>query len=90
MLATIRMAPPRVLSRPTRIVQRNMLVYRHSMVVIVSGFFEPLFYLFSMGFGVGALIGTVPLDNGTNVPYAQSAGRLAWYTARPSARMAST
>jgi lipooligosaccharide transport system permease protein len=27
--------------------------------VFVSGFFEPLFYLFAMGVGVGALVGTV-------------------------------
>jgi lipooligosaccharide transport system permease protein len=39
-------------------------------MVIFSGFFEPLFYLFSMGFGVGALIGNVPLDDGRSVPYA--------------------
>jgi lipooligosaccharide transport system permease protein len=47
-----------------------MLVYRHSFMVIFSGFFEPLFYLFSMGFGVGSLIGSVPLGNGTSVSYA--------------------
>jgi lipooligosaccharide transport system permease protein len=58
------------LSRPTRIVQRNLLVYRHTFMVIFSGFFEPLFYLFSMGFGVGSLIGNVQLGNGTSVPYA--------------------
>ena len=27
--------------------------------MFVSGFFEPLFYLFAMGVGVGALVGTV-------------------------------
>ena len=48
-MLTVRLAPPMVLTRPTRIVQRNMLVYRHSFMVIFSGFFEPLFYLFSMG-----------------------------------------
>jgi lipooligosaccharide transport system permease protein len=47
-----------------------MLVYRHSFMVIFSGFFEPLFYLLSMGFGVGSLIGDVPLGDGRNVPYA--------------------
>jgi lipooligosaccharide transport system permease protein len=51
-------------------VERNLLVYRRTFMVIFSGFFEPLFYLFSMGFGVGALIGSVQLDNGSNVPYA--------------------
>jgi lipooligosaccharide transport system permease protein len=47
-----------------------MLVYRRSFMVIFSGFFEPLFYLLSMGFGVGALIGAVPLSNGSSVSYA--------------------
>ena len=47
-----------------------MLVYRHSFMVIFSGFFEPLFYLFSMGVGVGALVGNVSLGNGTSVSYA--------------------
>lgn len=46
------------------------MVYRHTFIVIFSGFFEPLFYLFSMGFGVGALVGDVSLGNGTNVSYA--------------------
>jgi lipooligosaccharide transport system permease protein len=69
-MTVLRLAPLSALVRPTRIVQRNMLVYRRSFMVIFSGFFEPLFYLFSMGFGVGALIGNVPLANGTSVPYA--------------------
>jgi lipooligosaccharide transport system permease protein len=38
---------------------RNVVVYRHSWSIIVSGFFEPLFYLVAMGFGVGELIGDV-------------------------------
>ena len=69
-MLALRLARPLPLSRPTRIVERNMRVYRHSFMVIFSGFFEPLFYLFSMGFGVGALIGNVPLDGGHSVPYA--------------------
>jgi len=69
-MLALRIAPPLALRRPTRLVQRNMLVYRHSFMVIFSGFFEPLFYLFSMGFGVGALIGDVPLGDGRSVPYA--------------------
>jgi len=60
---------PRLLARPTHLVERNLMVYRHGYMVIVSGFFEPLFYLFSMGYGVGALIGSIPLENGQTVPY---------------------
>lgn len=69
-MLALRVSRSVALARPTRIVQRNMLVYRHSFIVIFSGFFEPLFYLFSMGFGVGAFIGDVPLGNGHSVPYA--------------------
>ena len=69
-MLAVRISPPRILSRPALIVQRNMLVYRHSSMVIISGFFDPLFYLFSMGFGVGSLIGNVSLGNGTSVSYA--------------------
>ena len=49
------------LLRARRVVQRNMLVYSHSWIVLVSGFFEPLFYLLGIGFGLGSLIGTIDL-----------------------------
>jgi len=39
-------------------------------LVVVSGFFEPIFYLLSMGLGLGALIGTVTTASGQSVPYA--------------------
>lgn len=42
--------------RAVRMYQRNLLVYRHSWMVIVSGFFEPLFYLLSLGVGLGGLV----------------------------------
>ena len=66
----LRLSVPAAVTRPTRMVERNLLVYRRTFMVIFSGFFEPLFYLFSMGFGMGALIGAVQLDNGSSVPYA--------------------
>lgn len=37
-------------------VQRNLLVYKHTWMVIFSGFFEPLFYLLGIGIGVGAMV----------------------------------
>ena len=58
------------LVRPTHLVERNLLVYRRSFMVVVSGFFEPLFYLLSMGFGVGSLIGNVDMGGGHLVSYA--------------------
>lgn len=36
--------------------------------VILSGFFEPVFYLLSMGIGLGGIIGSIDV-NGTDVPY---------------------
>lgn len=38
--------------------------------VVLSGFFEPIFYLLSMGIGLGALVGTVTTSTGDQVPYA--------------------
>lgn len=38
-------------------------------LVMVSGLFEPIFYLLSLGIGLGALVGTVAVD-GREVPYA--------------------
>ncbi len=66
-----RVAPPIVLgrSRADSVVERNVMVYRRTWIVIVSGFFEPLFYLLSLGFGLGAMVGEVPGPNGP-VPYA--------------------
>jgi lipooligosaccharide transport system permease protein len=55
--------------RSTRLIERNLLVYKHGWLVILSGFFEPLFYLLSIGFGLGALIGTVPGPGGQPIPY---------------------
>src|SRR5262245_23826644 len=51
---TVRTLPsPR---RALRMVQRNLLVYKHTWLVIVSGFFEPVFYLAGIGVGLGALV----------------------------------
>ena len=57
------------LLRARRLVQRNMLVYRHSWIIIVSGFFEPLFYLLGIGYGLGSLTDGVTLSNGTTISY---------------------
>jgi lipooligosaccharide transport system permease protein len=56
-----RVAPPilRSARRPQRVVERNAIVYRRTPMVLISGFFEPLFYLLSIRIGFGALIGEV-------------------------------
>ncbi len=45
--------------RALRMVQRNAMVYRHTWMVIFSGFFEPVFYLFSIGIGLGSMVAGV-------------------------------
>jgi lipooligosaccharide transport system permease protein len=55
--------------RSVRLIERNLYVYRHTLLTIVSGFFEPLFYLLGIGFGLGALVGTVPGPDGQPIPY---------------------
>ncbi len=55
--------------RSIRLIERNLYVYKHGWIVILSGFFEPLFYLLSIGFGLGALIGTIPGPSGEPISY---------------------
>ena len=57
-------------ARAWRLVQRNLLVYRHGWMIIFSGFFEPLFYLLGIGFGLGSIVGSLPAPDGTPIPYA--------------------
>ena len=45
--------------RSRRMIQRNLIVYKHAWMVIFSGFFEPLFYLLGIGIGLGSMIGLV-------------------------------
>jgi lipooligosaccharide transport system permease protein len=44
------------------LVERNARAYRHTWLVLASGFFEPLFYLLSIGIGIGHLVGGVTVD----------------------------
>jgi len=52
-----------------RLIERHARVYRHAWLVFFSGIFEPLFYLLSVGLGLGVLIGKVPGPGGQPVPY---------------------
>ena len=55
--------------RSIRLIERNLYVYRHGWLVIVSGFFEPLFYLLGIGFGLGMLVGDVTGPGGQPISY---------------------
>ena len=72
---TLRVAPPVVTRRlvgsggARYLVERNVRVYRNEWLVLVSGFLEPVFYLFSIGVGVSQLVGDVELPGGQVVTY---------------------
>jgi lipooligosaccharide transport system permease protein len=51
-----------------RLVRRNLVTGRRQWLLIVSGLFEPVFYLLALGIGVGALVGDLAYD-GRSVPY---------------------
>jgi lipooligosaccharide transport system permease protein len=53
----------------SRVLERNILVYRRAWIYLVSGFFEPVFYLLSVGIGLGHLVGPIQVA-GRLVPYA--------------------
>jgi lipooligosaccharide transport system permease protein len=57
----LRIAPPALVGRgrARRLVERNIVAYRRGWLVLVSGFFEPLFYLLSIGLGLNHLVGDV-------------------------------
>jgi len=55
--------------RAQRIWERNLLVYRRLWKIIFTGFFEPVFYLFSIGIGIGALVPEVTGPGGVTVDY---------------------
>ena len=38
------------------LVERNVMAFRHGWIAIITGFAEPVFYLFSLGIGLGALV----------------------------------
>ena len=69
-MTALRLTPMLLGSRWPRMVERNLLVYRHGWLILFSGFFEPLFYLLGIGFGLGALVGDVPGPDGQLIPYA--------------------
>jgi lipooligosaccharide transport system permease protein len=52
-----------------RLIERHARVYRHAWLVFASGVFEPLFYLLSVGLGLGVLVGKVPGPGGELIPY---------------------
>ena len=65
-----RIAPFGILGsrRARRLVERNIRVYRRQWIFFVSGFFEPFFYLLSIGVGLGKLVNSVHVGH-VLIPY---------------------
>lgn len=55
--------------RARRLVERNIMVYRHQWIIIASGVVEPIFYLIGIGLGLGGIVREVPLADGRVVSY---------------------
>ena len=87
--ATARVLPLRVVPVPTllaglrrslggrgslHLIERHARAYRHLWLVLVSGLAEPLFYLLSLGVGLGQLVGTVTGPSGQQVTYTAFVG----------------
>jgi lipooligosaccharide transport system permease protein len=56
---TLRVLPVPVRFRSRHLVERHARVYRHAWLMLASGLLEPLFYLLSIGVGLGGLVGHV-------------------------------
>jgi lipooligosaccharide transport system permease protein len=63
-------SPLRRLEGTRLLVLRNYITYRTQWKLFLTGFLEPVFYLFSIGIGVGKLIPGFEV-NGHSIPYAE-------------------
>ena len=52
-----------------RLIERHARLFRRLWLILVAGAAEPLFYMLSVGVGIGGLIGTVTGLGGHPVPY---------------------
>jgi lipooligosaccharide transport system permease protein len=70
----LRVLPPGMYAgRAHILVQRAILTQRQAWMAVLSGFFEPLFYLLAFGTGLGALVGTIAY-RGEALTYAEFVG----------------
>ncbi|MBO0731217.1 MAG: ABC transporter permease [Acidimicrobiaceae bacterium] len=66
------MLPPAALGlgRGRRLIERNLRVARRTWWIPLSGIAEPVFYLLSIGIGIGKLVGRIPGPGHTTYAYA--------------------
>lgn len=55
--------------RSILLIERNLMLARSNWLIVLSGFFEPLFYLLSVGLGIGGMVGQVVGPGGSPIPY---------------------
>jgi lipooligosaccharide transport system permease protein len=66
----LRILPSALYAGRSRVlVERALHAYRHAWLALVSGFFEPLFYLVALGAGLRGLVGPVAGPGGALVSY---------------------
>jgi lipooligosaccharide transport system permease protein len=66
----LRVLPPVGIGRgrARHLVERNVIAYRRGWIFLVSGFFEPFFYLLSIGLGLNHLVGHLEIG-GHSIAY---------------------
>ncbi|MET9482556.1 ABC transporter permease [Streptomyces sp. NPDC006638] len=52
-------------------VERNLMIYRHTWLLLLAEVFEPVLYLLSFGVGIGQLVGHIPGLPDPSVGYAE-------------------
>jgi len=70
----LRVLPPALYAGRSRVlVERSVITQRRAWMAVLSGFFEPLFYLLAFGTGLGTIVGTVD-SGGQQLSYAEFVG----------------
>ena len=72
--------------RPQEVLLRNWLGFKSSAwIAVISGFFEPVLYLLSFGYGIGELVGNISTSTGEVSYAAYIAPFIALVASRPGA-----
>lgn len=70
----LRVLPPGLYAGRSRVlVERSVITQRRAWIAVLSGFFEPLFYLLAFGAGLGTIVGTVG-SGGQGLSYSEFVG----------------